>query len=195
MPGTPLVSDPGGRLVPDAKAAGVRVVPIPGASSVLAALTASGLFKDAFYFAGFLSSKQGQRRAKLEQLKSLDATLVFFESPNRAATTLADMVEVFGPERQASLCRELTKTYETIVTLPLRELAAEFDGEDRIRGEVVLVIASPPEDEHVPRTDDDIDTLLRALSLEMSPAKAAGEASRMTGRPKGELYQRLLAMK
>jgi 16S rRNA (cytidine1402-2'-O)-methyltransferase len=105
------------------------------------------------------------------------------------------MVEVFGPERQASLCRELTKTYETVTTLPLKDLATEFDGEDRIRGEVVLVIGPPQEDAHVPRTDDDIDALLRALSLEMSPAKAAGEASRMTGRPKGELYQRLLAMK
>lgn len=193
--GTPLVSDPGGRLVPEAKAAGIRVVPIPGASSVLAALTASGLFKDAFYFAGFLSSKQGQRRAKLEQLKTLDAALVFFESPNRAAATLADMVEIFGPERQGSLCRELTKAYETVTTLPLKELAAEFDGEDRIRGEVVLVIGPPRQDEHVARSDEDIDALLKALSQEMSPAKAAGEASRMTGRPKGELYQRLLAMK
>lgn len=193
--GTPLVSDPGGRLVPEAKAAGIRVVPIPGASSVLAALTASGLFKDAFYFAGFLSSKQGQRKAKLEQLKTLDAALVFFESPNRVASTLADMVEVFGPDRQGSLCRELTKTYESVTTLPLKNLAAEFDGEDRIRGEVVLVIGPPQEDQHVARSDDDIDALLRALSLEMSPSKAAGEASRMTGRPKGELYQRLLAMK
>lgn len=193
--GTPLVSDPGGRLVPEAKAAGIRVVPIPGASSVLAALTASGLFKDAFYFAGFLSSKPGQRRAKLEQLKTLDAALVFFESPNRAAATLADMVETFGPERQGSLCRELTKAYETVTTLPLKELAAEFDGEDRIRGEVVLVIGPPRQDEHVARSDEDIDALLKALSQEMSPAKAAGEASRMTGRPKGELYQRLLAMK
>ena len=193
--GTPLVSDPGGRLVPEAKAAGIRVVPIPGASSVLAALTASGLFKDSFYFAGFLSSKQGQRRTKLESLKALDTALVFFESPNRAAATLADMVDVFGPEREASLCRELTKTYETVVTLPLKDLASEFDGEDRIRGEVVLVIGPPLVDENVPRSDDDIDTLLRALVLEMPPAKAAGEAARMTGRPKGELYQRLLAMK
>lgn len=193
--GTPLVSDPGGRLVPEAKAAGIRVVPIPGASSVLAALTASGLFKDSFYFAGFLSSKQGQRRAKLESLKALDAALVFFESPNRASQTLADMVDVFGPGREASLCRELTKTYETVVTLPLKDLAGEFDGEDRIRGEVVLVIGPPQADQNVLRSDDDIDTLLRALVLEMPPAKAAGEAARMTGRPKGELYQRLLAMK
>ncbi|MDA4631091.1 SAM-dependent methyltransferase, partial [Escherichia coli] len=167
-----------------------RVVPIPGASSVLAALTASGLFTDSFYFAGFLSSKQGQRRSKLESLKTLDAALVFFESPNRAAATLMDMVEVFGPKRQASLCRELTKTYETVVTLPLAELAAEFDGEDRIRGEVVLVVGPPEGDQNIARTDDDVDALLRALVLEMSPAKAAGEASRMTGRPKGELYQR-----
>ncbi|MEK1891121.1 MAG: 16S rRNA (cytidine(1402)-2'-O)-methyltransferase [Phyllobacterium sp.] len=193
--GTPLVSDPGGRLVPEAKAAGVKVVPIPGASSVLAALTASGLFKDSFYFAGFLSSKQGQRRARLEQLKALDAALVFFESPNRAAATLVDMADVFGAERPASLCRELTKTYETIVTLPLQELAAAFEGEDRIRGEVVLVVGPPIEDANIPRSDNDIDALLRALVLEMPPAKAAGEAARMTGRPKGELYQRLLAMK
>ncbi|SDP33979.1 16S rRNA (cytidine1402-2'-O)-methyltransferase [Phyllobacterium sp. YR620] len=193
--GTPLVADPGGRLVPEAKAAGIRVVPIPGASSVLAALTASGLFKDSFYFAGFLSSKQGQRRARLAELKALDAALVFFESPNRAAATLADMADIFGAERPASLCRELTKTYETIVTLPLKQLAETFADEDRIRGEVVLVVGSPVEDANIPRSDEDVDALLRALVLEMSPAKAAGEAARMTGRPKGELYQRLLAMK
>ena len=130
-----------------------------------------------------------------ERVQGDGAALVFFESPNRAAATLMDMVEVFGPKRQASLCRELTKTYETVVTLPLAELAAEFDGEDRIRGEVVLVVGPPEGDQNIARTDDDVDALLRALVLEMSPAKAAGEASRMTGRPKGELYQRLLAMK
>jgi len=193
--GTPLVSDPGGRLVPEAKAAGIRVVPIPGASSVLAALTASGLLKDVFYFAGFLPSKQGQRRAKLEQLRALDAALVFFESPNRAVATLGDMAEVFGPQRPASLCRELTKTFETVTTLPLKELVAAFSAHDNLRGEVVLVVGPPVEAQTVARSDEDIDALLRALVLEMPPSKAAGEAARMTGRPKGELYQRLLAMK
>ncbi|WP_416362527.1 16S rRNA (cytidine(1402)-2'-O)-methyltransferase [Phyllobacterium sp. 0TCS1.6A] len=193
--GTPLISDPGGRLVPEAKAAGIRIVPIPGPSAVLAALTACGLLKDSFFFAGFLPSKQGQRRTKLEQLKPLDAALVFFESPNRASNTLLDMVEVFGGSRKAALCRELTKTFETIVTLPLSELAAEFDSEDRIRGEVVLVVGPPEVDALAPRSDEDVDNVLRALSLEMSPSKAAGEASRMTGRPKAELYQRLLSMK
>ncbi|MFC4624672.1 16S rRNA (cytidine(1402)-2'-O)-methyltransferase [Daeguia caeni] len=192
--GTPLVSDPGFRLVGEARQAGIRVVPVPGASAVLAALAASGLPTDQFMFCGFLPSRHGQRISRLESLKAIDATLVFYESPNRAAASLADMVDVFGADRQAALCRELTKAYETIVTLPLGELAQEFDGEDRIRGEVVLLVG-PPTDEVAPQSEADIDRLLLSLAAELPPSKAAGEAARMTGGQKSVLYQRLMQLK
>ena len=191
--GTPLVSDPGFRLVSEAQNLGIRVVPIPGASAVLTALAASGLPTDSFLFDGFLPSKKGQRRARLEALASLDATLVFFESPNRAAVTLADMAEVFGPSRQAALCRELTKAYETVVPATLAELTQQFDGEDRIRGEVVLLVG-PPDKAATPQVDD-IDGLLLALAAEMPASKAAAEAARMTGQPKSTLFQRLVQLK
>jgi 16S rRNA (cytidine1402-2'-O)-methyltransferase len=192
--GTPLVSDPGFRLVGEAREAGIRVVPIPGASAVLAALAASGLPTDAFMFCGFLPSKHGQKQTKLESLKGIDATLVFYESPNRTAATLAEMAQVFGPDRMGALCRELTKAYETIRTAPLGELAAEFDGEDRIRGEVVLLVG-PPTGNTIPQSEEDIDKLLLSLADELPPSKAAGEAARMTGGQKSVLYQRLMQLK
>ncbi|MBC2884242.1 16S rRNA (cytidine(1402)-2'-O)-methyltransferase [Ochrobactrum sp. CM-21-5] len=192
--GTPLVSDPGFRLVGEAREAGIRVVPVPGASAVLAALAASGLPTDAFMFCGFLPAKHGQKTSKLESLKGIDATLVFYESPNRAAATLADMAEVFGPGRQGALCRELTKAYETIVTAPLGELVKQFDGEDRIRGEVVLLLG-PPSGEAIPQSEADIDKLLLSLAQELPPSKAAGEAARMIGGQKAVLYQRLMQLK
>lgn len=192
--GTPLVSDPGFRLVSEAQKLGIRVVPIPGASAVLAALSASGLPTDSFLFDGFLPSKKGQRRARLEALGNLGATLVFFESPNRAAATLADMADVLGASRPASLCRELTKAYETVATSTLGELVERYDGEDRIRGEIVLVIG-PPDKSAAPATVEDIDSLLLALAEEMSASKAAAEAARMTGQQKSALFQRLVALK
>lgn len=192
--GTPLVSDPGFRLVGEAREAGLKVVPVPGASAILAALAASGLPTDSFMFCGFLPVKHGQKQSKLENLKNIDATLVFYESPNRTATTLKDMVEVFGPEREAALCRELTKAYETIVTTSLGELAAQFDGEDRIRGEVVLLVG-PPSGEAVPQSEEEIDRLLLSLAEELPASKAAGEAARMTGGQKSALYQRLTQLK
>lgn len=192
--GTPLVSDPGFRLVGEAREAGIRVVPVPGASALLAALAASGLPTDAFMFCGFLPVKHGQKTSKLESLKNIDATLVFYESPNRAAATLADMADVFGDAREAALCRELTKAYETIVAAPLGELKQQFDGEDRIRGEVVLLVG-PPTGEAGPQSEEDIDKLLLSLSQELSPSKAAGEAAKMTGGQKSVLYQRLMQLK
>lgn len=191
--GTPLISDPGFRLVGEAREAGIRVVPIPGASAILAALAASGLPTDAFMFCGFLPVKHGQKTSKLEGLKNLDATLVFYESPKRAAATLADMADVFGDAREAALCRELTKAYETIVTSTLGELKQQFDGEDRIRGEVVLLVGPPGE--AGPQSEEDIDKLLLSLSQELSPSKAAGEAAKMTGGQKSVLYQRLMQLK
>lgn len=192
--GTPLVSDPGFRLVGEARSSGIKVVPVPGASAVLAALTATGLPTDTFMFCGFLPPKQGQRRARLEALKAIDTTLIFFESPNRAAAALSDMVHVFGETREGALCRELTKAYETVVTAPLRELSETYDGEDRIRGEVVLLVA-PPEEQAVVTSAEDMDKLLLSLAQEMPTSKAAAEAARMTGAKKSDLYQRLIALK
>lgn len=192
--GTPLVSDPGYRLVEEAREAGFKVVPIPGASAVMAALMASGLPTDSFMFCGFLPARQGQRRNKLESYKTIDTTLIFFESPNRASDSLQDMAAVFGSDRPAALCRELTKAYETFSTSTLGELCEKYDGENRIRGEVVLLVGAPLPNA-VPVTEQDIDALLLNLAQELQPSKAAGEASRMTGKPKGELYQRLMTLK
>ena len=155
---------------------------------------ASGLPTDSFMFCGFLPPKQGQRRNKLETYKTIDTTLIFFESPNRASDTLQDMTAVFGADRPAALCRELTKAYETFSTSTLGALCEQYDGEDRIRGEVVLLVGAPLQNS-VPVTEQDIDALLLSLAQELSPSKAAGEASRMTGKQKGELYQRLMILK
>jgi 16S rRNA (cytidine1402-2'-O)-methyltransferase len=190
--GTPLVSDPGERLTVEARAAGCRVVPIPGASAVLAALTAAGLPASRFFFEGFLPAKSGQRRARLASIGSLDATLVFYEAPHRLSETLSDMASVFGETRRAAMCRELTKTFEEIVTLPLGDLSARYPQEANVKGEIVIVI-EPPQLTEVSSVDTD--GLLKSLSREMSASQAAAEASRLTGLSKAELYQRLLEMK
>ncbi len=190
--GTPLVSDPGERLSAEARAAGIRIVPIPGASAVLAALTAAGLPAARFFFEGFLPAKAGQRRARLASLASLDATLVFYEAPHRLSETLADMVTVFGGERVVAVCRELTKTFEEVVVLPSAELAARYPADAQVRGEIVLVVEPPKEAE---AGLADIDLLLVSLTRQMPASKAAAEASRLTGVSKSELYQRILSMK
>jgi 16S rRNA (cytidine1402-2'-O)-methyltransferase len=190
--GTPLVSDPGERLGAEARAAGIRVVPIPGASAVLAALTAAGLPASRFFFEGFLPAKTGQRRARLASLASLDATLIFYEGPHRLSETLADMAEVFGAGRIVALCRELTKTFEEIIVLPLGELSARYPADASVKGEIVVVVEPPKE---AGTSETDVDALLQALSKEMSASKAAAEASRLTGIAKADLYQRLLDAK
>jgi 16S rRNA (cytidine1402-2'-O)-methyltransferase len=190
--GTPLVSDPGGRLVSDARAAGIRVIPIPGASAVLAALTAAGLPAERFFFEGFLPAKTGQRRARLASLASLDATLIFYEGPHRLSETLLDMSEVFGAAREAAVCRELTKTFEEVVVLPLGELSARYPTDANVKGEIVIVVEPPKE---VGTSEADVEALLWSLTKEMSASKAAAEASRLTGISKAELYQRLLDAK
>ena len=190
--GTPLVSDPGERLSAEARAAGIRIVPIPGASAVLAALTSAGLPAARFFFEGFLPAKSGQRKARLASLASLDATLVFCEAPHRLSETLADMVTVFGDARVVAVCRELTKTFEEVVVLPSVELAARYPADAQVRGEIVLVVEPPKEAE---AKLADVDLLLVSLTRQMPASKAAAEASRLTGVSKSELYQRILSMK
>jgi 16S rRNA (cytidine1402-2'-O)-methyltransferase len=190
--GTPLVSDPGYRLVGEALERGLRVVPIPGPSAALAALTVSGLPSDAFLFAGFLPVKAGQKRTRLEQWQAVPATLIFFESPRRVADTLDAMAQVLGAERRAAVCRELTKTFEEARHGTLGELAAHYSAADTPKGEVVICVGPAANEEAAPA---DVDALLIGLAAEMPASKAAAEAARMTGQPKQELYRRLLALK
>lgn len=191
--GTPLVSDPGFRLVNAAIEAGHRVVPIPGASAVLATVAASGLPSDSFLFAGFLPVKDGQKRARLNTFAATPATLLFFESPHRLADTLDVMAETLGGERQAVVARELTKTFEELRRGSLAALAAHYAEAGAPKGEVVIAVA-PPE-ERTETTPEDVDRLLLSLAEEMPAAKAAAEAARMTGGKKPDLYRRLLDLK
>ncbi|MBZ9697089.1 16S rRNA (cytidine(1402)-2'-O)-methyltransferase [Mesorhizobium sp. CO1-1-9] len=190
--GTPLVSDPGYRLVGEALDHGIRVVPIPGPSAPLAALTASGLPSDAFLFAGFLPVKSGQRLARLEALRAVPATLIFFESPRRLAESLGAMVEALGGERKAAIGRELTKTFEEMRTGTLRALADHYAGADTPRGEIVVCVGAAEAKADEP---EDIDRLLLSLAAEMPASKAATEAAKMTGGQKQALYRRLLELK
>jgi 16S rRNA (cytidine1402-2'-O)-methyltransferase len=190
--GTPLVSDPGYRLVGEALDQGFRVIPIPGPSAALAALTASGLPSDAFLFAGFLPAKAGQRLTKLESFRQVPATLIFFESPRRLAETLGAMVEALGDGRRAAIGRELTKTFEEMRLGTLGELAAHYAAADTPKGEIVICVGPP---EATAQEPEDIDRLLLSLAAEMPASKAAAEAARMTGGQKQALYRRLLELR
>jgi 16S rRNA (cytidine1402-2'-O)-methyltransferase len=190
--GTPLVSDPGFRLVEQAVAAGIRVVPVPGPSATLAALTASGLPSDTFLFGGFLPVKDGQRRARLEELKAAPATLIFFESPRRLADTLAAMADGLG-DRPAAVARELTKAFEELRRGSLAELAGFYASAETPKGEVVVCVGPPLKSDAL--SEDDTDRLLLSLASEMPASKAAAEAARMTGGKKPDLYRRLMELK
>jgi 16S rRNA (cytidine1402-2'-O)-methyltransferase len=190
--GTPLISDPGYRLGQMAIEAGHRVVPIPGASAPLAALVGSGLPSDAFLFAGFLPVKDKGKRDRLAELSRVPATLIFFESPHRIGASLMAAADVLGPGRRATVCRELTKTFEEFRRGTLEELAAHYD--DRaVKGEIVLLVA-PPDIDDVPGAME-VDVLLKELAVTMPTSKAAAEGARLTGLSKKDLYQRLLALK
>ena len=191
--GTPLVSDPGYRLVATARDDGIRVIPIPGASATLAALAASGLPSDDFRFIGFLPQKDQARRTRLAELLHEPSTLIAFESPNRLQATLAAIAETFGPDRMVTVARELTKRFETIRTGKASEIAEQFASET-IKGEIALLIAPQPEGD-TEWTPDRTDALLRDLLTSMSVSKAAREAASVTGLPKSDLYARLLDLK
>ena len=191
--GTPAVSDPGARLVAAVRAAGLRVVPIPGASAVTAALSAAGVEAGAWLFHGFLPPKSGARRAQLQALAALPAALVFYEAPHRIEETLADMAAVLDGARPVTLARELTKRFETIVTLPLSEAPAWLAADpNNVRGEFVVIV-------HAPVTEVAVDAeamrVLDILQGALPPTLAAKLASQITGRSKAELYKMSLAMK
>lgn len=191
--GTPLVSDPGYRLGQLAIEAGYRVVPIPGPSAPLAALVGSGLPNEAFLFAGFLPSKDKARRDRLAELAAVPSTLIFFESPHRIAATVEAARDVLGPTRRASVCRELTKTFEEFRRGTLEELHGYYDGSGPVKGEIVFVIA-PPDAPEAPDADD-VDALLLKLIADMPTGKAATEAAKQTGLNRKDLYDRLLELK
>jgi 16S rRNA (cytidine1402-2'-O)-methyltransferase len=189
--GTPLISDPGYKLVREACAAGHVVIAVPGASSVLTALAVGGLPTDRFFFEGFLPSKQGARRARLAELAGIDATLVLFESGNRVQDTLADLTDAMGT-RDAAICRELTKLHEEIIRAPVAELAKSAD-QLETRGEFVLVIGPPAPGAKL-MASDDLDALLRTSLQRDSVKDAVAHAVELSGRPRREVYARALKL-
>ena len=193
--GTPLISDPGFHLVRQARAAGVRVTPVPGACAAVAALSAAGLPSDRFSFEGFLPAKRAGRRTRLEALREEARTMVFYEAPHRILECLQDMAELFGAERQAVLAREVTKTFETIKGLPLAELALWVSqDENQQRGECVVLVAG-----HQPSSEDELDAeAIRVLDLllaELPIKRAAALAAQISGARKNRLYELALSRK
>jgi 16S rRNA (cytidine1402-2'-O)-methyltransferase len=189
--GTPLISDPGFKLVREVCAAGHQVIALPGPSSVLAALAIAALPTDRFFFEGFLPSKETARRARLAELARIDATLVMFESGNRVEDTLHDLAEIMGT-RDAAICRELTKLHEEIRRAPLPELAKSA-GALETRGEFVLVIGPPAASAGI-MGQDDLDELLRSALKRDSVKDAVAHAVEVSGRPRREIYARALEL-
>ncbi len=189
--GTPLVSDPGWKLVHEALEHGIKVFPVPGASALLAGLVASGLPSDRFLFAGFLPPKSAARRSEIESLKQVPATLVFYESGPRLAETLADLAAVLG-DRDAAVARELTKLFEETRRGTLAELAAHYEEAGPPKGEIVL-LAGPPKE--VAATAADVDAALRVALAEMPTKAAASSVAEALGLPKRDVYQRALQIK
>src|SRR5579864_6699245 len=188
--GTPLVSDPGLKLVQAAHEAGYAVTTLPGASSLLAALAVAGLPTDQFLFAGFLPPKAAARRARIAELGRVPATLVLFETGPRLAATLADLADGLGP-REATVCRELTKLHEEIRRGDLATLSQNCAGSE-LRGEIVVVIGPPAAPAQVSASD--ADALLRQALNRVSLKDAVGEVADVTGLPRRALYQRALVL-
>lgn len=188
--GTPLISDPGYHLVRQARAAGVRVVPVPGACALIAALSAAGLPSDRFIFEGFLPAKQAARRARLEHLREEPRTLIFYEAPHRILECLQDLEAVFGEDRPALLGRELTKTFETLKGLPLAELRTWVEADsNQQRGECVLVVGGWQAPEGNDAVSSEALRVLDLLLAEMPLKRAAALAAEITGVRKNLLYQ------
>jgi 16S rRNA (cytidine1402-2'-O)-methyltransferase len=189
--GTPLISDPGFKLVREACAAGFQVFALPGPSSVLAALAVAALPTDRFFFEGFLPSRETARRARLTELSRIDATLVMFESGNRVQDTLSDLAGIMGA-REGAICREMTKLHEEIRRAPISELARSADTLET-RGEFVLVIGPPAANAGI-MSDEDLDSLLRSRLARDSVKDAVAHAVELSGRPRREIYARALEL-
>lgn len=192
--GTPLVSDPGFHLVRVAREQGVRVVPVPGVSAVMAGLSVCGLPTDRFVFEGFLPAKAGARRKRLQTLAAETRTLIFYEAPHRVLETLDDMVSVVGAGRPAVLARELTKTFETVRDAPLAELADWVRADsNQQKGEIVLLLAGAEAGDDG-ADDGEARRILAVLLDELPLSQASALTAKITGQKKKPLYQLGLAM-
>ena len=186
--GTPLISDPGFRLVRAARAAGIRCIPVPGACAAIAALSVAGLPSDRFVFEGFLPPKPAARRSRLQELAGEARTVIFYESSHRVAESLADMRDIFGGGREAVLARELTKLFETVLGEPLAELAARVAADpDQQRGECVILLAGRGEEADAKLAERQ--RVFAILRDELAPAKAAKLAAAISGAPRKLLYE------
>jgi 16S rRNA (cytidine1402-2'-O)-methyltransferase len=191
--GTPLISDPGYPLVQALRERGYQVVPVPGPSALITALSAAGLPTDRFLFEGFLPHKAGGRRERLEPLINETATIVFYESKHRILETLEIMAEAFGADRKACVARELTKTFETFYHGTLADIQAALRVDnDQTKGEFVVMVAGNPEP--IMASAYDTEKLFRLLLAELPPKKAAAVIAELTGENKKSLYQRALEM-
>jgi len=196
--GTPAISDPGARLVRAAAQAGHRVVPIPGASAVAAAISAAGLAAERFVFTGFLPAQAKARRQLLETYGLLEAALVIFEAPHRIVETLGELAQVLDGRRMLTVARELTKTFETLARMPLAEGTTWLGADaNRQRGEFVLVIDAPiAADVRAPHAiTPEANRVLSVLLEELPPSRAARVAATLTGLPREVLYERALALR
>ena len=186
--GTPLISDPGFKLVRAARAAGAAVHTLPGPCAAIAALTLSGLPTDRFLFAGFLPAKAGPRAGAIAELAAIRASLVFYESGPRLGEALAALSDGLG-ERDAAVVREISKLHEETVTAPLADLAARY-AETSVKGEIVIVIGPPPEQE--PASDDALDDALDKALATLTPSRAAAAVAEQLGIPRKRAYARAL---
>lgn len=192
--GTPLISDPGYRLVGACIEAGIGVTFVPGPSAAIAALVLSGLPTDRFYFGGFLPTRQAQRRSALEPLTTLAASLIFFESPRRLPAALGDLAEILG-DRPACVARELTKKFEEVRRATLTQLTAHYRDVGSPKGEIVIVIAPPAKTGAATAIGDtELDQRLGAALAEASLRDAVAAVTKATGLPRGKVYQRALAL-
>ena len=193
--GTPLVSDPGFHLVRSARQAGLTVIPVPGACAAIAALSAAGLPSDRFVFEGFPPAKSAARRAVFEKLHEEARTLIFYESPHRILESLKEMTEIFGPEREAVLARELTKQFETVRSGTLTELSEWVNRDPHQQlGEFVILIHGVPRAERE-AVDEEAERVLRILLEELPVSQATALAAKITGLKKNRLYEYALNLK
>jgi 16S rRNA (cytidine1402-2'-O)-methyltransferase len=193
--GTPAVSDPGALVVNVVRKVGIKVVPIPGASAVITALSASGITQNGFYFHGFLPASGAARRKILEQLKSQSVTLVFYEAPHRIIESIADIAKVLGEDRQLTFARELTKTFETIYTCPAAQAGAWLQADaNQQRGEFVLLVEAAPLVE-VQEISEEAQRVLKCLLAELPLKQSVALATEITHLKKNDLYEFALKLK
>ena len=189
--GTPLISDPGYLLVLQAKKIGIEVVPIPGPNAAIAALSASGIASSSFTFFGFLPTKPLARLKLLKSKRNLNETIIFYESPKRILSTMRDMLEVFGTDREVCLAKELTKSYETILNDKLTNLIEYLLDPNHQKGEFVILV-SPVDKIDLDEAENKLDKILPILCAEMSASKAAKLAAKITGIDKKYCYKKAI---